>query len=224
MDIEKLSSAIYNNVMSGLRGASINSPFTLEQIEDGIINERMAIIKEYALRNMMPTKDLMYSLRCIKVDCESLDRCPCTPPEADRLKHIEIPQVFSEFGESAIDFIGSTDGLIEYTVYMSNAFRSHKFRRRAANKPYVWIDTTPNQNNMYDAFIFNAAPMLDKLLVRMIPKDPRQVDELSCCGQANVHNITFLSNEIERRLTEKYLRWYRQTAIPTTPNDQTVKA
>lgn len=224
MTLEKLTSSIYNNVMSGLRGLNISAPLTLEQIEDGIINERMIIIKEYAAKNLIPAKDLTYSIRCVDVDCESLERCSCTIEEANTLKHIEIPQTLNDFGDASIDFIGSADGEVEYTVYTTRAHKAHKYRRRGANKPYVWIDTTPNKNNMYDAFIFNASPLVKTLLVRLIPKDPRQLSQYSCCSDDEIYNITFIDAEIEKRLSEKYLRYYRQGAMPVTQNDLTVKA
>lgn len=211
-----------NNVVGGLRGATANMPFTLEQIEDSVVNERMQIIKEYAMKNILPINDLTYSIRCIEVDCESLERCPCSEEESEKLKHFEIPQVFTEFGASGVDFVGSTDGLVKYKVYTDGAYRNHKFRRRGAEKPYVWIDTTPNKNNRLDGFIFNAPMALSELLVRIIPKDPRQID-YACCEEEPMHNISFIDNEIERRLTEKFMRWYRQTLPPVTPNDQTVK-
>jgi len=223
MALEKLVSAIHNNIMGGLRGVTANLPFTLEQIEDSVINERMQIIKEYALKNLIPVNDLTYSIRCIEVDCESLDRCPCSPSQKDTLKHFEIPQVFTEFGADGIDFIGSTDGLIKYKVYIDDAYTNHKNKRRGAEKPYVWIDTTPNKNNMLDGFIFNSSHMLRNLLVRIIPKDIRQINYPCCQENDPQHNISFIDNEIEKRLTEKYLRWYRQTAPVISPNDQTVK-
>lgn len=221
--LEKLKSSIYNNVMSGLRGADINAPFTLEQIEDSIIQERLTIIKEYPLKNLIPLKDLMYSIRCVEVDCESLDRCPCDPDALTTLKHIEVPQILNDFGAQAIDFVGSTDGQIEYKVYTDNGYRQHKHKRRGAEKPYVWFDTTPNKNGMYDGFIFNANPFLKSLLVRMIPKDFRQLSMFSCCSDEDVYNINFIDGEIEKRLTEKYIRYYRQTALAITPNDQNIK-
>lgn len=222
MALEKLASAIHNNVMSGLHGATINVPFTLEQVEDGIINERMQIIKEYALKNLIPENDLAYSIRCIKVDCESLDRCPCSPIERTKLKHIEIPQVFTEFSNSGILFVGSTDGYIDYKVYTTNAYKHHKSKRRGSNKPYVWFDLTPNKNNMIDGFIFNMDGPLKEVLVKIVPKDIRQLDNFTCCSGESPDNISFINNEIERRLTEKYIRWYRQLASPQSPNDQTI--
>jgi hypothetical protein len=222
MTLDKLKSSIYNNVMSGLRGASINNSFTLEQIEDGIIQERLSIIKEYAAKNLIPIKDLMYSIRCIEVDCESLDRC-CCDIRGTVVKHIEIPQIFNDFGQQAIDYMGSTDGLVSYVVYTDNTFKVHKYKRRGANDPYVWVDITPNQNGMYDAFIFNASPMLSNMLVRIIPKDIRQLEQYECCPTEEISNISFIDTEIEKRMTEKYIRYYRQMALAITPNDQTVK-
>ena len=74
----KLASAIYNDVMSGLRGITSNLTMSLEQLEDDIIDERLQIIKEYSLKGLLPKKDLLLSINCINVDCNSLEKCPCT--------------------------------------------------------------------------------------------------------------------------------------------------
>lgn len=209
--------------MSGLRGSTVNLSFSLDQIEDAIIQERMAIIKEYSIKNLIPIKDLLVSIPCVNVDCKDIDRCCNSDYTLDKIKHIEIPQVYNDFGSDSIQYIGSLDKMYPYTIYTTDAFRYHKHRRRGSNKPFVWVDTTPNVNNMNDAFIFNAPPMLRELLVVMIPKDIRQLDNYGCCSGTEVSNINFIDTEIEKRVTEKYIRWYRQTALPVTPNDQTIK-
>jgi hypothetical protein len=223
MTIEQLSSAIENNIMSGLRGADVNVSFSLDQIQDAIIQERMQIIKEYSMKNLIPLKDLMVSIPCVPVDCLDIARCCNYGYTSDKIKHIEIPQVYNDFGSDAIQYIGSADRMIEYSVYTDDSFRFHKYRRRGADKPFVWVDTTPNKNNMNDAFIFNAEPALATALVVMIPKDIRQLDYYGCCNTTDISNITFIDTEVEKRVTEKYIRWYRQMALPITPNDQTVK-
>lgn len=53
---EKLASAIYNDIMSGLRGYSSNPSMSLEQLEDDIIDERLQIIKEYFIKGLVPKK------------------------------------------------------------------------------------------------------------------------------------------------------------------------
>jgi hypothetical protein len=83
-----------------------------------------------------------------------------------------------------------------------------KYRKRGKNKPYVYIDTTPNENGMYDCFIFGA-PMIKQVSIVAIFKDPRQLENYACCSDLDDDNMSFINNEIKRRLTEKKLRYYR---------------
>jgi len=222
MTLEQITSAIYNNVVAGLPGVTANSKFAMEQVEDDAINERLLIIKEYAAKNLIPKKDLLLSINCVDVDCKDIDRCPCAPKDRDKLTHIEIPQILNDFAEEGIDFIGSTDRAIQFKVYTTYAYRQHKFKKRGGDKPYIWVDTTPNSNNMYDAFIFNA-PLVTNVSVVAIFKDPRQLAGFSCCTDEDINNINFIDAEIIKRVTEKYIRYYRQMASANTPNDQTPK-
>lgn len=221
---EKLSSAIYNDVMSGLRGYSANPTMSLEQLEDDCVDERLQIIKEYTLKGLLPIKDLLMTIPCIEVDCKSIDRCRCNPSECDELvAHFEIPQLMTEFGGTGIQYIGSTDMSNPFVVYTNPVtMQYHKYRRRGKFRPYVWIDVTPNENNMYDAFIYNA-PLISKVTVVAIPKDPRQLDYYGCCPPVDINNMTFIDAEIKKRLTEKKIRYYRQLAAPVLPNDQIPK-
>lgn len=223
MTLEQLTSAIYNDIVGGLKGISTNINLSLEQLEDDIIDERLIILKEFSLKNMIPHKDLLMSINCINTDCMSLDKCPCgeqnlTTPQL----HFEIPQILNDFGEDSVEFIGSIDRSVQFKVYTSTAFQYHKYLRRGANKPYVYIETTPNSNNMYDAWIFGS-PFIKKLSVIAIFKDPRQLINYDCCTTEDTLNFNFIDNEIKRRLTEKKIRYYRQLAGQVTPNDQISK-
>jgi hypothetical protein len=75
---------------------------------------------------------------------------------------------------------------------------------------------------MYDAWIFNA-PLLKKISVIAIFKDPRQLSEYDCCKGDEIDNFSFLSTEIKKRLTEKKLRYYRMMYHNPTPNNQQPK-
>lgn len=223
MYIHKLASAIRNDIVSGLRGYHTNLSMSLEQLEDDIIQERLQVLKEYSLKGILPVKDLYLSINCIPVDCKSIERCKCNyqdecsdPPIA----HFEIPQVLGDYGDLSIDYIGSTDRQLPFIFYTSStAFRYHKYRKRGKNRPYVWIDITPNENGMYDCFVFNA-PLLSNVSITAIFKDPRQLENYSCCIEAEDENFTFIDNEVKRRLTEKKIRFYRQLSTPLVPNDQ----
>ena len=89
------------------------------------------------------------------------------------MAHFEIPQILNDYGNLSIDYIGSTDRRLPFVFYTSaTAFRYHKYRRRGKEKPYVWIDTTPNEKGLYDCFVFNA-PYLKQVSIIAIFKDLR---------------------------------------------------
>lgn len=114
-----MASAIYNDVVSGLSGIGANPNISLDQLEDEIVDERLAVIKQYAIKNLIPKKDLMYAINCIPVDCESLDKC-CIRDKNSKsqpVAHFELPQFYNDFGNEAIDYIGTTDKQIQYKVY-----------------------------------------------------------------------------------------------------------
>ena len=222
--IEKLASAIRNDVVSGLRGYHNNLSMSMEQLEQDIVDERLLILKEYQLKGILPTKDLYISINCIPVDCKSINKCSCGGNLDQPMLHFEIPQILNDYGNLSIDYIGSTDRRLPFVFYTSaTAFRYHKYRKRGQNKPYVWIDTTPNENGMYDCFVFNA-PLLDRVSISAIFKDLRQLDKFECCADLQDDNMTFINNEIKKRLTEKKIRYYRQLAAPNLPNDQSYAA
>lgn len=226
MLVSKLASAIYNDVVSGLQGYHHNPSISMEQLEDDIVDERLQILKEQSLKGILPIKDLLVSINCINIDCKDLDRCRChsTGICEEPTAHFEIPQILNDYGDGAIDYIGSTDRMIPFrytTSPMQNIY--NKYRKRGKNRPYVYIDTTPNENGMYDCFVFNA-PMIKQVSVVAVFKDLRQLENYSCCSDLDDDNLSFINNEIKRRLTEKKLRYYRQLAMPAKPNDQKYSA
>lgn len=153
----------------------------------------------------MPAKDLYISVNCIPVDCKDLERCRCRNVDecfSTPTAHFEIPQIVNDYGALSIDYIGSSDRQLPFIYYTSLAnYRNHKYRKRGKNKPYVWIDTTPNENGMYDCFVFNA-PMLAQVSVSAIFKDIRQLERYNCCTELQDDNKSFINNEIKKRLTE----------------------
>ena len=221
--VHKLASAIYNDIISGLAGITSTPSMSLDQLEDDIVDERLQIIKEYSLKNLIPRNDLMMSLNCIEVDCKSLDKCPCGGKSYSKPElHFEIPQLINDFGGDAIEYMGSPDKNVYFKVYTSTSYQYHTYLKRGANRPYVYIETTPNQNNMYDCWVFGA-PLLKVVSVIGIFKDPRQLEQYSCCNSEHYLNLSSISNEVKKRLTEKKLRYYKAFLTPVTPNTQEPK-
>ena len=110
-----------------------------------------------------------------------------------------------------------------FVFYTSTtALKYRSYRKRRKDKPYVWIDTTPNKNGMYDCFLFNA-PFVDVISVVGAFKDIRQICDNNCSDNNQIDQKSFLDAEIVDRLTKKILTYYRQYHMPPHPNDQTYK-
>ena len=63
--IEKLASAIRNDVVAGLRGYHTNLSMSTEQLCQDIVDERLQILKECSLKGVLPLRDLYLSINCI---------------------------------------------------------------------------------------------------------------------------------------------------------------
>lgn len=222
--INRLASAIYNDIVGGLRGYHVNHSISLEQLEDDVVATRLAVIKEYSLKGILPIKDLLESINCISVDCKDLDRCKCNSKYTGTPQlHFTIPQVMADiFGSDYIDYIGSTDRQLPFIIYTS--MRSvqiyTKYRRRAKNKPYVYLDTVPNDQGKVDGYIFNA-PYLKEISVVAIFKDPRELENYKCCPTDDASKrFSFIDQEVRKRVTTQYIQYYRQMAPPIISNKQ----
>lgn len=214
----KLASAVYNNVLVSLRELESPLILTQEQIEDACIRERLALIKEYVMKGIIPIKDLLMSLNCINVDCAPIEKCnQCLPPELQTgtiMAHFQMPQVLFDYGVSWIEYIGTTDLQTPFRIYTSPLqIKYNAYRKSSRKKPYVYLDVAPNINGMLDGYIFNA-PLIKQVSVIAVFKDPRQLEEWGCCPDENMDNLSFIDSEVEKRVTEKYIRYYRQTMTP----------
>ena len=226
MYIEKLASSIRNDIVSGLRGYHQNLSMNMDQLEDEIVSQRLSILHEYFLKGIFPIKDLLIAINCINVDCKSLERCKCREYNSDDtiVAHFEIPQIISQYGKQAIEYIGSTDRQNKFGIVTSlSELKNKKYRKRSQNKPYVWIDFAPNENGMLDCFLFNA-PFLQQVSVEAVFKDPRQLKQYSCCNTDKLNgpdvNNSFIDSLIREKLVREKIQYYRQLAASNRPNTQ----
>ena len=224
MYIEKLASAIKNDVVSGLRGYHQNLSMNIDQLQDEIVACRLEILHQHFLKGIFPIKDLLMAINCIDVDCKSLERCNCGKDFGTPVAHFEIPQLISYYGKQAIDYVGSTDRQYKFQVISSlSELENKKYRKRGNNKPYVWIDYSPNENGMLDCFLFNA-PFLQQVSVVGVFKDPRQLIQYRCCNIDELNgpdvNPSFIDQLIKDKLTKEKIYYYRQLAPQRLPNDQ----
>lgn len=218
MELSKIASAIYNDVMGGLSGMSANPTISLEQLEDEVVEERQTVIKDWFNKGLLKRDDLLIAINCVDVDCADPGKC-CASPSGKSALHFEIPQLLDDLGESAIYYIGSVDRTVPYDVYFSpSAMAMHKYKRRGKDKPYVYIEKTPNENNMYDGWIFNL-PFVKRITIIGIFKDLRQLEEFNCCDSEEFLDFGSVSNEVKSRLIKKKLQYYRQNLSQPQPNN-----
>lgn len=232
--IRKMADAIKNDIDSGLRGYHQNMSLSIEQLEWEIVQTRLSVIKEYMMKGILPIQDLLMSINCIPVDCESLDKCGCNASNcgSDPIAHFQIPQLLFDYGlKKAIYYIGSVDKqhpFIVYTKPFDVMSTIQKYRKRGKDKPWVYIDVTPNQEGQLDCYIFNA-PLIQQVSVVAIFKDPRQLEDYQCnCEDDRFNeketqmdnNLNFIDTLIKDKLTKEKLYYYRQMAAPLLPNDQ----
>lgn len=120
--IEKLASAIYNDIVGGLGGIVSTPNMSIAQLEDDCVDERLQIIKEYSMKNLIPRNDLLMSINCVDVDCKSLDKCPCNGTTySNPVAHFEIPQIINDLAAESVEFLGSIDRGVQFKVYTNTA-------------------------------------------------------------------------------------------------------
>lgn len=215
MTLEQCSSAIINELFGGnLISLSNRGLISQEQIEDEVIAERELIIKEWYLRGSLSKWDMALSVTCISVDCDDMNKCPCKGLPGKVTQHFEIPQLLQGIGNVALLFVGSTDKSVSYKIYSDlKSIKYQKYRKKALNEPYVYVDRTINKNGMHDVWLFNA-PFVKYVSVVGIFRDPRQLEQFSCCDSNEYLEMGSLSSEIIRRILAKKVSLYRTLPPP----------
>ena len=224
MTIEQIASAVFNDVTSGLAGVHENPAMDMEQLTDEVVDMRQTVILEWWKKGILQKGDLLTAINCIEVDCNDPSKC-CNNQAGYSEKHFEIPQTIAGIGTDSIYWIGSADRKQQFAVYYSPVqAKYHKYNKRKVNRPYVYIERTPNKNGMYDGWIFNL-PYVKTISVIGIFRDPRQLEKLGCDGNCDTNNSDFgsISMEGKDRLTKTKLYFYRQALQAPHRNDQTAR-
>lgn len=220
MQLEELVSAIYNDLVSGTFIPASNRQFiSLDQLEDECIETRASIIREWYLKSLLNKGELSIALNCVDVDCKDQNKCGCKSiSNIKPAKHFEIPILAEGIGDEAVIYVGSTDRDESYKVYFNKeAAKYHNYKKRNADKPYVYIERTPNENGKYDGWLFNA-PYVKHIAVIAIFKDPRQLKEYNCCVDVDYLDMGSISDEIKRRILAKKIQLYRTPVYQAPQN------
>ena len=224
MNVNQIASAIINDLFSGnLVSLSNRAMISQDQIEDEVIETRNAVIKDWYLKNMLNLSDMATATNCVEVDCKDQNKCSCISSlaNAKMAKHFEIPQLMPGLGSDALMFVGSTDRSNSFKIYYNLEaikYQQHyqRYRKKPNPKPFVYVEKTPNENGMYDCWIFDA-PFVQYIAVIGIFKDPRQLEKYNCCDDIEYLEMGAISNEIKNRILQKKIQLYRTPAPPAAP-------
>lgn len=209
MTLDNITSAIYNDLNSGLSGMTANPTISYQQLEDEVVEMRQTVIKEFYIKNLLNSTDLLKAINCVEVDCKDQKKC-CNSDSKSTALHFEIPQLLDGIGDDAIYYLGSADRHQMYSVYFEPAImKFYEYRMRGKDTPYVYIEKTPNKNNMFDGWIFNA-PYVKRISIIGIFKDLRQLKEFNCCNDPEYLDFGFISQEVKNRLTKQKFQYYKQ--------------
>lgn len=226
MTLDKIAASIYNDISSGLAGFNANPTISILQLEDEVSEKRQVVIKELFAKDLLKLEDLAVSINCIEVDCENMvkcDSCDKSPLTAKMQSHFEIPMLLTDVGEEAIIYIGSADGMYPFKVYFSlDATKANQYRRRRNLEPFVYVDRTPNSNQMCDCWIFNA-PFIKQIKVIAVFKDLRQLSEFSCCRDFDYLDFGIISDEVKNRVKKDKFAFYRQNLAQPHVTDTTYR-
>jgi len=223
--LAEIRSAIHSDITDGLKGVA-NYTYSEDQIEREISAERSKILFELTKggRFKFEKQGFEQQINCIPVDTKQLSKCPTSIPVGDDLKHFEIPPISTLHKEDTVGYIGPVSREEpEWKIYTDDNYLFHPYKLRIACKPFVYIATTINENNKYDAFIKNYNnDNLKYVSITGIFENPTDIEDYSCTNPDWLYPAPeWAVNDIIKRLVEKYIRYYRQLNVLPQPNTQT---
>lgn len=227
MELNKIVSAIINDLSGGSAGLNANPALNELQIEDEVCEKRISVIKELYHKGVINKGDLALAINCIPVDCKdpsSCDNCAEDVSLSYRNEmHFEIPLLIDDLGSNALLYIGSLDKSTPYNIYFSlDTAKSQQYKRRGATKPFVYVNRVPNKNHMHDCWLFNA-PFVKFISVIGVFKDLRQLQQFNCCNHDEILDFGVISDEVKTRVKKDKFMFYREGRPTPSPTDLIAK-
>ena len=228
MTLQELASTIRNRVSDGLSGAIADQAFSLEQLYDEIDLTRADFVHKYSGTAKLNTKYLLQTIDSLEIQCTSLayaDSCPEFAGFTDQVPAVEIPPLLATFDDSAIEYLGLVNKQEKFSVYYdSSDIQNHRVRVRTAHRPFVWVDTSLNQNNKFTLYFFNMGKFnpLRFVSIRAAFNNPSSLQALDPHSIEREYPAPLhMQLAIVDSLTEKYVRYFRQLNLVPAPNTRT---
>lgn len=222
MTLNEMASAIRSNIGSGLKEVA-NFAYPIDQIKAEIGNVRNQIILEDPQALVVNAQYFAQRIDNIPLD---LVRFPFGgySNSPSLVPHFKIPKLAMTKDNSAVLFLGPPDQSLFLKVYYDFMHLNHKYSRVIGRRPYSYIDLAHDSDGQLDGYVFNLGPSGLKILAtRAIFADPVKI--LEADGLFGVDEEFPAPEAVQQtiitRITESYIRYYKQLNHPYQPNTQT---
>jgi len=225
MTSNEMASTVENNVSDALSGAILNRAITVQQISAEIDLLREKLAYEQLKTGKIDLKYFMQSLNTLPLVCRDFVRDCGAIKSGDSVPSIRIPKLMATQDNTQIEYIGLANKQKRFITYFDiDDISNHKFRLKTAHSPFVWVDLTPDDDNMIALYFFNLGKYatLKYVDVRAAFAKPTELKPLNPELDAQEYPAPgYIQEMIITTLSERYIRYYRQLNVNTQPNTQT---
>ena len=156
MTVNEIASTIENNVSDALSGAILNRAISVQQIQSEVDLLREKFFYEQLKTGKIDAKYFMQSLNTQPLVCRDFVRDCGAIKSGEAVPSIRIPKLISTQDNSQIEYIGLANKQKRFITYFDiDDISNHKFRLKTSHSPFVWVDLTPDNDNMIVIYFFN---------------------------------------------------------------------
>ena len=230
MTPNQITSTIRNNIADGLSGAIANHAYSLEQMLAEVDLLRAKLLYEYIGALGTKKVNLKYHMQTMDpllVECRDFALIPseCNLPSGLTVPSIKVPKIMATPDDSGVGYLGYIDRSKNFTFYSNvNDITNHKRRVYTSSTPYAWSDMTTDDRGLMTILLFNMGEYnpLSKILFTGLLDQPRSILTLDPDALDKEYPAPAgFQEDIIVRLSERYIRYYRQLNVMQPANTQT---
>lgn len=220
MTLTQIASAIYNNVMSGLRSTT-NIAFSIEQLEQEVVNTTPSLILQLSGKMKFNPEEFAQTTNVLQLDTETLP-ARAFNNQYIAVAHTRLPRISPTFGNRSVIYAGPADMSLNMTKYFDDSYTIHDYSFVTSQRPYVFFDMSVTKDGEIDAYFFNIGT-LEKVIVKAVFEDPLAIygGSLLAAELVEYPAPNSLVEMIIDTLTNKYIEYYRKLNQGYQPNTQT---
>lgn len=222
MTLSQMASAIRNNILDGLDGAS-TLVFSIEQLQDEILQTTATTIVTLAAQGLLDITTLTQRVDGIRIECKDISS-NCAVKSELVAPSFSIPNV-NRMTANPISYLGSVDGELDIKVYFDRDYRYHKYRLATAKAPFAWVSTTADPNGMYQVFLFNMSKYdhIKFVTIEAVfdnPYDLQKTDYYAQFLSSEYYAPLYIQKQVMDSITQQWVNYYRQLHLQPKPNTQ----